>query len=420
MTESLPQLIEDLGIKAKETSFRLARATTKEKNHALEIIACNLHSQLSDIIEENEKDLEKAKAKGLSSAMLDRLTLNEKRVDQMIASIEQIIALPDPVGEISHMRVRPNGLRIGQMRVPLGVVGFIYESRPNVTIDAAALCLKAGCAIILRGGSEAINSNICLTNLIQQSIKKAGLPPHAVQILHSMDHKAVTLLVQLNKYLDIIVPRGGRALIENVTVHATVPVIKHYDGICHIFIDQSANMDMATSIVINAKVQRPGVCNALETLLIDIKIADKILFTLSNALKEKKVELRGCDRARKIVPELIPAAEKDWTTEYLDLILSIKIVDNLDEAISHINRYGSSHTDAIITENYERAMRFLQEVDSACVFVNASTRFSDGFEFGMGAELGISTDKLHVRGPMGLADLTCKKYIVLGSGQVRE
>ncbi|MGA1823242.1 MAG: glutamate-5-semialdehyde dehydrogenase [bacterium] len=418
--ELLAKTIEEIGIKAKETSYRLARATTSEKNNALEMIADGLRSQIAEIIRENRKDIDQAKEKGLSSSMLDRLSLDEHRINQMISSIEQIIALPDPVGEISNMSVRPNGLKIGQMRVPLGVVGFIYESRPNVTIDAAALCLKAGCVIILKGGSEAINSNMYLTKIIQQSIKKAGLPIYAVQILTSTDHQAVNLLVKLNKYVDVIVPRGGRTLIEAVTANATIPVIKHFDGICHIFIDQSANEDMAMSIVVNAKVQRPGVCNALETLLIDTKIAQRILPGISDALKNEGVELRGCERARKIVSGLIPATEKDWSTEYLDLILSIRIVDTFDEAVKHINTYGSSHTDAIITDNYPRAMRFLQEVDSACVFVNASTRFSDGFEFGLGAELGISTDKFHVRGPMGLVDLTCKKYIAFGSGQVRE
>ena len=417
---SLEKQIEALCIEAKKASHLLARATTLEKNKTLRIIAKEIKAQTTKIIEENKKDIEFAKSKNLSSAMIDRLTLDNKRINQMAESIEQIISLPDPVGEISNMNVRPNGLKIGQMRVPLGVVGFIYESRPDVTTDSVAICLKAGCAIILKGGSEALNSNMCLTEIIRKGIEKSGLPTNAVSIVISTEHEAVNILVKLNKYIDVVVPRGGRKLIEAVTANATIPVIKHFDGICHIFIGRFANLDMALPIVLNAKTQRPGVCNAMETLLIDSKIADEMLPAIANAFFDKKVELRGCDRSRKIISSLLPATDTDWSTEYLDLILSIKIVDDIESAIWHINTYGSSHTDSIITDNYANALQFLQGVDSACVFINASTRFSDGFEFGLGAELGISTDKLHVRGPMGIADLTCKKYIAFGNGQVRE
>jgi len=352
--------------------------------------------------------------------LLDRLLLNEKRIQAMADSIRQVAALDDPVGEIYDMRTRPNGLRVGRMRVPIGVIGFIYESRPNVTSDAASLCVKSGNAVILRGGSEAINSNRKIADVIAEAGTHAGLPGGAIQLVPVTEHQVVSEMLKLNEYIDLIIPRGGRALIETVVKNSTIPVIKHYDGNCYIYVDASADVTMANRIILNAKTQRPGVCNAVESLLIHQQIADKLLSVLIPALEKAGVEIRACEQMRTHFPHLKPATQEDWLTEYLALILSVKIIESTEAAIAFINTYGSHHTDAIITQDHNSAMAFLNRVDSACVFVNASTRFSDGGEFGMGCEVGISTDKLHARGPMGLKELTTSKFIVFGSGHTRE
>jgi glutamate-5-semialdehyde dehydrogenase len=382
-------------------------------------MADNLRAHANTVLKRNRKDIQKAKAADLSSAMIDRLTLNKNRIEAMATGLEEIVKLPDPVGEVMRMWKRPNGLRIGKVRVPIGVIGFIYESRPNVTIDAAGLCLKSGNAIILRGGSEAIESNSAIAEVVAASLKQVGLPEHAVQLLQTTDRAAVGLMLKLDEYIDLIIPRGGKPLIRLVVENSTIPVIMHYDGICHTYVDEFADMRMAEDICMNAKVQRPGVCNAMETLLVHSGIAREFLPNIGRKLTEAGVEIRGCGKTRKILPEATKASEKDWQTEYLDLILSIKIVDSVEDAIDHIDKYGSAHSDTIVTENYQRAQKFLEEVDSSAVFVNASTRFNDGFEFGLGAEIGISTNRLHCRGPMGLEELTTTKYVVYGSGQVR-
>lgn len=405
-----------MGRQARQAAYKLAQLTSAEKNAILRAMAAAVRTQAPAIMEANAIDLEAGRQKGLSSAMLDRLMLDEKRIGAMAAGIDQVATLPDPVGGVMEAWTRPNGIRIEQVRVPIGTIGIIYESRPNVTADAAVLCFKTGNATILRGGSEAIHSN----RAIAAALTSAGAPDHAIQLIPFTDRESVALLAGMDKWLDLIIPRGGKGLIETVVSLARMPVIKHYDGICHLFADQAADIGMAVSLTVNAKTQKCGVCNALETLLVHREIASTFLPKVAAALREKDVKLIGCDETRHYLADITAATEEDWSTEYLDLILSIKIVGSLDEAVSHINRYGSHHTDVIVTSDESAAGRFLRSVDSACVFHNVSTRFADGGEFGFGAEIGISTDKLHARGPMGLRELTSYQYRVRGNGQVRE
>jgi glutamate-5-semialdehyde dehydrogenase len=413
--------VEPIAKKAKEVSYSLIEVSTDVKNRTL-LRAAQLIEEKRELIEaENRKDLVAGEEKGLSKAMLDRLLLNEKRIKGMVQVLKDTANLPDPVGEVIKMWTRPNGLRIGKMRVPLGVVAIIYESRPNVTVEAGALCIKSSNAVILKGGSEAINSNRVLVNLLKEAAELEGFPQEAIQFIDTTEREAVKELLSLDQFVDVVIPRGGEGLIRFVAENAKMPVIKHYKGVCHTFVDEFADLEKAWNICFNAKVQRPGVCNAMETLLVHSKIADAFLPTMIELFKKAKVELRGCERTRAYDPDYVkPATEEDWYAEYLDLILAVKVVDSLDEAIDHINTYGSHHSDAIVTENYSNAMKFLNKVDSAAVYVNASTRFTDGNVFGLGAEMGISTDKVHVRGPMGLEDLTIPKYIILGNGQIRE
>lgn len=412
--------MQKLGQAARKASRRMASATTAEKNKLLSEIALAIEAARESLLIENRKDLDIAESRGVDGAFLDRLTLTIPRIDGMIEGLNQICALPDPVGEMSNLGFRPSGIQVGQMRVPLGVIGIIYESRPNVTIEAASLCLKAGNATILRGGSEAINSNKALADCITAGLQKAEMPEMAVQLVNTADRAAVGQLITMDQYVDVIIPRGGKGLIKRIIDEAKIPVIKHLDGICHVYIDDQADKEKALRIAFNAKTNRYGVCNAMETLLVAAGIAGSVLPELQKMYQQENVELRGCKRTREILPEVGAASEDDWYTEYLAPILSIKIVDDLDQAISHINKYGSQHTDAIVTENYSNGRRFLREVDSSSVMINASTRFSDGFEYGLGAEIGISTDKLHARGPVGLEGLTSQKYIVFGDGQIRE
>ena len=404
---------------AKSAARELANVTSVVKNSALNSMAENILASIEHLKNENQKDLEAGKEKGLSSAFLDRLELTDKRIDSMADGLRQIAMLPDPVGEVMRMWRRPNGLRIGKIRVPLGVVGIIYESRPNVTADAAGLCLKAGNAVVLRGGSEAINSNIAIANILVKSAKEAGLSEDCIQYIDITDRQAVMEMLKLDKQIDVIVPRGGKGLIRAVTENSTIPVIKHEDGICHVYVDSDADMEMAEDICFNAKVQRPGVCNAMETMLVHESVADIFLPSMCKRFSDVGMELRGCEKTREICPDIKSATKEDWTTEYLELILSIKVVESIDSAIDHIETYGSHHSDAIVTDSYQKSQRFLHEVDSAAVYVNASTRFTDGYEFGLGAEIGISTQKLHARGPMALEELTSYKFIVYGNGQLR-
>lgn len=416
----IKEYMHGLGVKARQAGTEISRADTGRKNLALLKIAEALDSRREILTLENNKDLDAGRANGLDAALLDRLTLSEKAVQSMIDGLQQVAALPDPVGEITGLSYRPSGIQVGQMRVPLGVIGIIYESRPNVTVDAAALCLKAGNACILRGGSESIHSNKAIAACIAHGLQAAGLPSAAVQVVETTDRKAVGELITMDRYIDVIVPRGGKSLIERIANNATIPVIKHLDGICHVYIDDSADIDKAVRIAINAKTHRYGVCNAMETLLVAEAISGQVLPILAEQFRQKGVELRGCPKTCSLIPFAQRATEEDWGTEYLAPILSIKIVAGLEEAIAHINRFGSQHTDAIVTENYTLARRFLREIDSSSVMVNASTRFADGFEYGLGAEIGISTDKLHARGPVGLEGLTTLKFIVLGDGHVRQ
>ncbi|RDH83291.1 MAG: glutamate-5-semialdehyde dehydrogenase [endosymbiont of Escarpia spicata] len=409
-----------LGAKARTASRRLASATTGEKNAALNAIADDLDSNRAVLMVENKKDLEAGATKGLDAALLDRLELTPARIDSMIEGLRQIAGLPDPIGEIFDMNYRPSGIQVGRMRVPLGVIGIIYESRPNVTADAAALCLKSGNATVLRGGSEAFHSNQAIAAGIQRGLEQAGLPADAVQVLATTDRAAVGCMITMPESIDVIIPRGGKGLIERISRDARVPVIKHLDGICHVYIDDQADIGKAFDVTMNSKTQRYGTCNTLETLLVAEDIAEEALLMLAAPLQEKGVELRGCPRTLEIIDNAIAATEEDWDTEYLGPILSIRVVQDLDAAIDHINTHSSQHTDSIITENYTRARRFLAEVDSSSVMVNASTRFADGFEYGLGAEIGISTDKFHARGPVGLEGLTSVKYIVLGDGHIRQ
>ncbi len=404
--------------KAKNASYLIAKADTNTKNQALYYIASMLEKKAKEIIEANKKDIREAK--GLTKAMIDRLTLNENRIGEMAKGIREIISLNDPVGEITKMWKRPNGLLVGKMRIPLGVIGIIYEARPNVTADAAALCIKSGNAVILRGGKEAFHSNKVIVGIIGEALEKVGLPKEIVQLVPVKEREAMLELLKLEEYIDVIIPRGGEGLIRFVVENSKIPVIKHYKGVCHIFVDDSADIDMAINICFNAKVQRPGVCNAMETLLVHKDIAETFLPPMAEKYTKAGVELRGCDRTRKIIKGIKKAKEADYGYEFLDLILAIKIVDHIDSAIEHINKYGSLHTESIITQNYSNAQKFLKEVNSSTVLVNASTRFSDGFQLGLGAEIGISTTKLHAFGPMGLEELTTTKFIIYGNGQVRE
>ena len=405
---------------AKAASRVLANLSTEVKNRALLAMADLLEARGEEIKKENARDLEYGKEKGLSSALLDRLLLDDKRIKGMAQGLKEVAALPDPVGEVVKMWKRPNGLQIGKLRVPLGVVAVIYESRPNVTADTAALCVKSGNAIVLRGGSEAIHSNKIIAGILREAAQEAGVPPQAIQLIETTDREAVFHLLKMDEYVDLVVPRGGEGLIRFVAENSRIPVVYHYKGVCHTFVDRDADLDMAWDISFNAKVQRPGVCNAMETLLVHADIAQAFLPEMARRFREAGVELRGCSRARELVPEMKEATEDDWYAEYLDLILAVRVVESFEEAVDHIHTYGSGHSEAIVTTNYATAMRFLREVDAAAVYVNASTRFTDGFEFGLGAEMGISTQKLHVRGPMGLEDLTCCKFIILGQGQIRE
>lgn len=413
------EYMQQVGQSARQASRALAAASTNIKNAALRAMAKSLDASRTELKQANQEDLEAGKNSGLEAALMDRLELNDSRIDAMIEGLEQVAALPDPVGEISDLRSRPSGIQVGKMRVPLGVVGIIYESRPNVTIDAASLCLKSGNAAILRGGSEAIRSNRAIAKCIAAGLTEVGLPEAAVSVVNTVDRAAVGAMITMSEYVDVIVPRGGRGLIERISQEARVPVIKHLDGNCHVFIDAAANLEKAHAIAFNAKTHRYGVCNAMESLLVDVEVAADCLPQLADAYTQAGVEIRGCERTAKII-DCNLASEDDWGQEYLAPVVSVCIVDGLDEAITHINRYSSAHTDAIVTEDYSRARRFLSEVDSASVMVNASTRFADGFEYGLGAEIGISTDKIHARGPVGLDGLTSQKWVVLGDGQIRE
>ena len=409
-----------IGREARAASRLMARADTKSKNRALTAMAHAIQREAKSLLAANSKDMESARANKLDDALLDRLMLSAKDIDSMAEGLLQIVQLPDPVGEISGLSYRPSGIRVGKMRVPLGVVGIIYEARPNVTADAAGLCLKAGNAAILRGGSEAMHSNQAIAALVREGLKTAGLPETAVQVIETTDRAAVGELVTMKDYVDVLVPRGGKSLIERISIEARIPVIKHLHGVCHVYIDDQADMEKAVRIADNAKTQRYGTCNTMETLLVAETIAPKVLPKLCKIYLDKGVELRGDQASRLLVPQMKAATEEDWHTEYLAPILSVRIVKNLDQAIEHIATYGSQHTDAIVTENHDRAMRFLSEVDSSSVMVNASTRFADGFEYGLGAEIGISTDKIHARGPVGLEGLTSQKFIVFGDGQIRQ
>ncbi len=407
------------GQKAKAASYELMNAGTVKKNEALELMAQKLIAYKEEIIKENKKDLERAMEKGTSKAMLDRLSLDEGRIEGMANGLRKVAALDDPVGEVTGMWNRPNGLQIGKQRVPLGVIGIIYEARPNVTSDAAGLCLKSGNVVILRGGSEAINSNIAVVKALSEGIKEAGLPAECVQLVEDTSREVASQMMRLNDYIDVLIPRGGAGLIQAVVQNSTVPVIETGTGNCHVYVDSEADLEMAKNIVINAKTSRPAVCNAEEKLLVNAAVAEEFIPVIVKALREKNVEIRGDERTMKIVADINEATEEDWGKEYTDYIISIKIVNTLEEAINHINKYGTGHSEAIVTKNYNNSRTFLQKVDAAAVYVNASTRFTDGEEFGFGAEIGISTQKLHARGPMGLNELTTNKYIIYGNGQIR-
>ncbi|EDY86062.1 gamma-glutamyl phosphate reductase [gamma proteobacterium HTCC5015] len=409
----------EVGQRARRAATEIARADSGSKNRALLAMAEAIENSVDNLVSENAKDLAAGKEKGLDAALLDRLELTPDRIAGMAEGLRQVAALPDPVGEITQRSFRPSGIEVGKMRVPLGVIGIIYESRPNVTADAAALCLKSGNASILRGGSEAIHSNQAVAECIQRGLETAGLNPDIVQVVATTDRAAVGEMLGNQHLVDVIIPRGGKSLIERVSADSVVPVIKHLDGICHVYIDDRADLDKAHAIAINSKTHRYGVCNAMETLLVNAAVAEEVLPKLAADYAEKGVQLRGDQRSRGIVGDMLEATDEDWATEYLAPVLSIKVVDDLDEAMEHVNYYGSHHTDSIVTEDIGRARRFLREVDSSSVMVNASTRFADGFEYGLGAEIGISTDKLHARGPVGLEGLTTQKYVVIGEGHIR-
>lgn len=412
-------VVREIAERAKKAQREISAASTDKKNKILMKIGEALLKRRSEIIEENSKDVERAKQKGLSAALIDRLKLDEKRISAMVRSVEEVASLPDPIGQIVEMRRRPNGLLVGRMRIPLGVIGVIYEARPNVTIDISALCIKSSNSVVLRGGSEAINSNTILTKIIREVISSEGISPDIIGFIEDTSREMIHQMLKLDDILDLLIPRGGEELIRFVTENSRVPVLKHFKGVCHVFVDEYADIKKAIDISLNAKVQRPSVCNAMETLLVHKNIAEKFLPKMGDIYKEHRVEIRGCDITRKYISWAKPATEDDWYAEYLDLILAVRVVDNIDQAIEHIKKYGSSHTDAIVTENYTNAMKFIREVDSSSVMVNASTRFSDGYEYGLGAEVGISTTKLHAYGPMGLEGLTTLKWVVFGDGHVR-
>ncbi len=421
MQESIEQYMQTVGLQARKASRVLAGASTQTKNNALSAIYTALQNSETAILAANQVDMTKAHNNNLDSALLDRLELTPTRFKGMLQGLKDVIGLTDPIGEITDMAFRPSGIQLGKMRVPLGVVGMIYESRPNVTLEAASLALKSGNAIILRGGSEALESNQAIAEAIQHGLKAAGVPEHAVQVINTADRAAVGQLITMSEYVDVIVPRGGKGLIERITNDARVPVIKHLDGNCHVFVEAQADLQKALPIALNAKTHRYGVCNAMETLLVDDNVAEEFLPRIAELYAEKKVELRGCAVTQRILgSSVIAATEEDWYTEYLGPILAVKVVSGLDEAIEHINKYGSHHTDSIITENFSLARQFLARVDSSSVMINASTRFADGFEYGLGAEIGISTDKIHARGPVGLEGLTSQKWVVFGDGQIRQ
>jgi len=417
--DPITEQVHEMGRQARAAAHALSQLTTEKKNAILRAMAQGLRDASAEILSENAKDISAGEAKGLSSAMLDRLRLDDTRLEAVAAALEHVATLPDPVGQVLEDWDRPNGIRIEQVRVPIGTIGIIYESRPNVTADAAALCFKTGNATILRGGSEAIHSNRAIAAALDAGGKKAGLPEHSIQLVPFTDRQSVAAMAGMDQWLDLIIPRGGKGLIETVVSLARMPVIKHYDGICHLYVSEKADQEMAIALTVDSKTQKPGVCNALETLLIQQSVAAEFLPKIAAALREKNVELRGCEACRAILPDLIPATEEDWSTEYLEKILSIKILPDMEAAISHINTYGSHHTDCIVTTDETEAEKFLHAVDSACVMHNVSTRFADGGEFGFGAEIGISTDKLHARGPMGLRELTSYQYRVRGNGQTK-
>lgn len=412
--------IQTLGIRAKDASRLCAKLGTQAKNRGLLAVAGELRSQSAYLLEENEKDLKAAKEKGVKQSLIDRLRLTEQRISDMAEGLTQVAALEDPIGEVLSMKNRPNGLRVGKKRVPLGVVGIIYESRPNVTADAFGLCFKTGNAVILRGGSDAIHSNLAVTKVIKEGLEKENLPQDAILLVEDTSRATVGEMMKLHQYIDVLIPRGGAGLIANVVENSTVPVIETGTGNCHIFVDASADIGRAAEIIENAKTQRMGVCNACESLVIHAAAAEEALPLIAERLNAHQVEIRGDERAREILPGIVPATEEDWGTEYLDAVISVKIVDSLEEAIAHINRYNTGHSESILTKDYDNALKFQDEVDAAAVYVNASTRFTDGFEFGFGAEIGISTQKLHARGPMGLEALTSTKYIIFGNGQIRK
>lgn len=409
-----------MGRRAREAAHLMAKAGMTAKEAFLEKTADEILAQRERIAQANARDIAEAQAKGLPNAKVDRLRLTDKVLKEMTDGLRQVARLPDPVGQITSMWTRPNGLRVGRMRIPLGVVGIIYESRPNVTVDAAGLCIKAGNAVILRGGSEAFHSNQCLAQILQETLMEIGLPEAAVQVVETTDREAVLELLQLEDYIDVMIPRGGEELIRFVAENARMPVLKHYKGVCHIYVDERVDLDMAERVCLNAKVQRPGVCNAMETLLVHQGIAPVFLPRVAQAFQRHGVELRGCPQTCRLVPGCRPATAEDWGTEFLDLILAVKVVPSMDEAIEHITRYGSNHTEAILTEDFQQAMRFIQEVQSSLVLVNASTRFNDGYQLGLGAEIGISTSRLHAFGPMGVEELTTTKFIAFGTGQLRQ
>lgn len=411
--------LNELGKNAKEASYDLGIASTTEKNKALELMAKALLNNKKEIINENKKDLDVAIEKGISRAMLDRLSLNEDRIEDMANGLMDLIALEDPIGEVVEMWKRPNGIQIGKQRVPMGVIGIIYEARPNVTCDAAGLCLKTGNSVILRGGSEAINSNKAIVKILREAVKEAGLPEFSIQLVEDTSRETATKMMKLNEYIDVLIPRGGAGLIQAVVKNATVPVIETGVGNCHIYVDELCDLEMAKNIIVNAKTSRPAVCNAAEKMLINEKIANEFLPIIVEALRKKEVEIRGGEIVKTIIPDIIPATEEDWGKEYSDYIIAVKVVKDINEAITHINKYSSGHSEAIVTDSYKNSQKFLNKIDAAAVYVNASTRFTDGGEFGFGAEIGISTQKLHARGPMGLKELTTIKYIIYGNGQIR-
>ncbi len=417
--QELRNLVITIAKEAKKASFKLRNLSSEVKDAVLKKVAQKIREKKEELQKINAQDVEEARAQGQSKAFIDRLTLSDKVIESMAKGLEEIAALPDPVGEVIKMWKRPNGLLVGKMRIPLGVIAIIYESRPNVTIDAAGLCFKSGNSVILRGGKEALRSNLALAEIFRETLKEFNLPCEVIQIIPTPDRKAMEYLLELEEYVDLVIPRGGEGLIRFVTEKSRIPVIKHYKGVCHVYVDEEADLEMAKKIVINAKCQRPGVCNAMETLLVHEKIASTFLPQVAEEYKKYGVELRGCPETLKYVPWAKSATEEDWYAEYLDLILAVKVVKNLDEAIAHIAKYGSNHTEAIVTENYTKAMKFLKEVDASLVLVNASTRLNDGGELGLGAEIGISTTKIHAYGPMGLEELTTTKFIAFGNGQIR-